>query len=276
MLQYTFKKGSDAAVNLTSMPYKWGNSNSSYAVHVEKSTGLIGKPSLKSVEQFDWKYLHGTTPDLRNRRYQNKEITLECWMTADSKQQLAERFDNFLRYFNYDDVILMKVTWDTDNDNGGAAPPNPHVAKGLFAIVYLNKVDGVKFKWHRGKNIVRFNLVFVDPYPVKRVYHYTGTSGVGVVYDIISDTEIDIFTDNGDRVYDILTETGKILCPINTYILVCGDIAHAKSNSFYYERADPEVPIDPTDPSTYVITEYKLVYPLDTVEDTVTTIYEEI
>lgn len=264
MLTYTLKKGSDAAVNI----------KTTYQVNVEKSTGLIGKPSLKNVENFDWKYLHGTTPDLRNRRYQSKEITLSCWMKADSKQQLVDRFNKFLRFFTYDDLMLLKVSWTTDNNNQGMMP-NPHTPKNLFALVWLKSVRIDKHKWRTGKNIISFTLIFEDPYPEKRVCKVTGEDGDGVEYDIISDTEIDIYTDNGDRVYDILTEVGKILCPNNTYILICGDVDHAKSNSFDYEAADPEVPVDLTDPSTYVITRYKFLTPISS-HDTVTIIYEEI
>lgn len=219
-LIYTFKKGSDDAVNI----------NSTYGVIVDKSTGLIGKPSLKNVDSFDWKYLHGTTPDLFNRRYQNKEITLSCWMTADSKQQLVERFNNFISYFSYDGLIFMKVTWPTDNNNGYVVP-NPHTAKGLFGLVWLSKVDGVDFKWRYGKQVIRFKLILVDPYPMKQILRVTGEEGDGVDYDIVSDTEIDIFTSNGLEVYDILTGSGHLATGINTYILVCGDIVHATNSS---------------------------------------------
>lgn len=230
MLKYTFKKGNDTAVELKSMPYNWDGTVSTFTIYVDGSNGLIGKPSLKSVDAYDWKYLHGTTPDLRNRRYMNKEITLSCWMTADSKQQLVERYDQFLTYFRHDDYILMKVTWDTDNDNGGIAP-NPHASKGIFALVYLNGVQNVRHKWRKGFNAIRFELCFIDPYPMKQVLKYEGTEGNGVDYDIVSETEIDIYTENGDIVYDILTGTGHIDCIPNRYILLCGDVVHATNSN---------------------------------------------
>lgn len=230
MLTYTFKRGSENTRNLRAFPSNWAGRAGQFTVNVEKSTGLIGKPSLKSVENFDWKYLHGTTPDLHNRRYQSKEITLQCWIAANSKQQMVEYYDEFLRYFTYDDLILMKVTWDTDNDYGGYLP-NPHDSKGLFALVWLKSVKVDKQKWRFGKNHIRFTLTFEDPYPVKRIYYYTGEDNDGVNYDIVSDSEIDIFTDKGDAVYDILSNSGTIDCGLNTYILVCGDVGHATDSN---------------------------------------------
>lgn len=264
MLTYTLKKGSNAAVDI----------RTAYGVHVEKSTGLIGKPSLKSVDSFDWKYLHGTTPDLMNRRFQSKEIKLSCWMQAESKQQLVERFNNFVNYFDYDNLIFMKVMWPTDNNNGGVMP-NPHTAKGLFSLVWLQSVNVTEFKWRYGKQVVKFELNLVDPYPVKRVYKLQGEDGDGVNYDIISDTEFDIFTDQGHEVYDVLTGSGTIDCGLNAVILVCGDVAHAKSNNFDYTQADPEVPVDLTDPTTYVVTRYNFITPISG-HDVVTEIYSEI
>ena len=229
MLTYTFKKANEESFELRSVPYTWGGSSSTYSVHVEKSTGLIGKPNLKSINEFDWKYLHGTTPDLRNRRYQSKEISLDCWMEAESKQQLVVRFNHFVGLFSCDELILMKVTWATDNDNGGLSP-NPHEAKGIFDLVWLRNVDSIKYKWHKGKNYVRFVLNFTDPYPMKRICKLVGTDGLGVDYDIVSESEIDLFTEDGDAVYDIINESGHIDCSLNKCILICGDVVHAKNS----------------------------------------------
>lgn len=271
MLTYTFKKGSAAAVNIFT----------EYGVHVDKSSGLVGKPSLKAADSFDWKYLHGSTPDLRNRRYQSKEITLNCWIEADSKQQFMEKFNRFLTFFSYDDLMLMKVTWPTDNNNGGAMP-NPHVSRGLFALVWLRNSSVDSFKWHRGKNRCKFTLTFEDPYPVKRIYLYSVNPNAGdpspsqsVGYDIVSDTEIDIFTEDGNTMYDILSGDGSLPCAVGKYVLVCGDVTRATSGHFSYEAADPEVPVDLTDPTTYIVTGYNLIYPLAN-DDLITTIYEEI
>lgn len=231
-LIYSFKKGSDTAMQLNEVEHPWDASTETFTVHVDKSTGLIGKPSLKAVDSYDWRYLHGTTPDLTNRRYANKLITLSCWIEADSKQQLAERYDDFLHYFNYDDLILLSVTWATDNDNGGISP-NPHESKGLYALVWLKGVEAVKHAWKRGKNYMRFTLVFEDPYPVKRIYRYSGgadPTGEGVDYDIVSETEIDIYADSGVVVKDILTGNGHLDIGFG-YILVCGDVAHVKDSN---------------------------------------------
>lgn len=232
MLTYTFKKGTDGEVNLASFPMMDTSPMYPFKVHVEKTTGLIGKPSLKGTETFDWKYLHGTTPDLHNRRYQSKEITMSCWIEADSKQQLIQRYNAFIGYFTYDDLIFMKVTWSDDMDYGGSMPsPNPWAVKGLYDLVWLKNVKVDKQRVRKGKNYIQFTLVFEDPYPMKRVYLYGGTELEGVNYDIVSDTEIDIYTSAGDCVYDILNEQGSIVCGNQTIVLVCGDVVHAEDSN---------------------------------------------
>lgn len=231
MLTYTFKKGTDADVNLASFPMQ-GESAFPFKVHVDKTTGLVGKPSFKSAETFDWKYLHGTTPDLRNRRYQSKEITMSCWIEADSKQQLILRYNAFIGYFAYDDLIFMKAIWSDDMNYGDSIPyPNPWTPKGLYALVWLKETKIEKQRFRKGKNFIRFTLVFEDPYPMKRVYLYGGSEAAGVNYDIVSDTEIDVYTSDGNVVYDIVEETGSISCGIGSVILVCGDVVHAKNSN---------------------------------------------
>lgn len=240
MLTYTFKKGSDAAVDFASFPMDDVQSHN-YKVHVEKTTGLFGKPSLKSVEAFDWKYLHGVTPDLHNRRYQSKEIQMSCWIEADSKQQAIYRYNSVVEYFSYDDLIFMKTTWADDMDYGGVIPsPNPWSPKGLFALVWLKSARITKHKLRKGRNIICFTLVFEDPYPMKRVYRYGGTELDGIIYDIVSDTEIDIYLETGEKLYDILNETGRIACQQNnTHILVCGDVVHATNTDLGDELIMP-------------------------------------
>lgn len=231
MLTYTFKKGTDSEVDLASFPMQ-GTSSFPFKVHVDSTSGLVGKPSLKNADSFDWRYLHGTTPDLRNRRYQSREITMKCWIEADSKQQLVLRYNAFIGYFTYDDLIFMKVTWSDDMDYGGSMPsPNPWAVKGLYFLVWLKSVKVDKQKVRKGKNYITFTMTFEDPYPMKRVYLYGGSELAGVNYDIVSETEIDIFTSEGGAIYDILNETGTIVCGNNTTILVCGDVVHAEDSN---------------------------------------------
>jgi len=228
MIKYEFKKGSAAYVDIAA----------TYKVRVEKSEGIIGKPSLKSVESFDWKYLHGTTPDLRNRRYQNKEITLTCWMTAESKQKMVEDFNAFVGFFAYDNLLLMKTSWD-GNDGHGSISPDPHASKGIYSLVYLKSVGNVEYRYRFGRQVAKFKLTFVDPYPVKQVLLYTGTESDGVDYAITSDTEIDIFASNGASVYDVRSGSGHIVCSLNSVILVCGDVPHATTSHASGRFIDP-------------------------------------
>lgn len=244
MIIYQFKKGNGSYVNI----------RAAYGVTVESSEGLVGKPAMKNVEAFDWKYLHGSVPDLRNRRYENKEIKLNCWISADSKQKLVESLNEFLGFFSHDELMWMKVSWD-NNDGHVIVIPDPHASKGVFSLVYLKSVSAIDYKYRFGKQIAKFSLTLIDPYPMKRVVKYQGISGGdGVDYDIISDTEIDIFTEDGLSVMDILSSSGHIACGNNVTILICGDVVHSTTNHVSGNLIDPT----------------------NTSEDSVTTIYNEI
>lgn len=243
MIIYQFKKGSEQYVNI----------KTAYGVTVESSEGLEGKPALKSVDSFEWKYLHGSIPDLRNRRYENKEIKLNCWISASSKQMLVESLNNFLGFFSYDELLWMKVSWD-NNDGHGTIVPDPHASKGIFSLVYLKSVSSIEYKYRFGNQMAKFTLTLIDPYPMKRVVKYSGTGGDGVDYDIISDTEIDIYIEDGMSVIDILNGNGHLDCAINSIILICGDVVHASTNNV----------------------SGKLIEPTNDSEDNVNTIYNEI
>lgn len=218
MITYEFKKGSGATVNI----------RDTYGVRVESGEGLIGKPALKSAETFDWKYLHGSTPDLANRRYQDREIKLKCWMKADSKQDMIERFNNFINYLKHDGLIFMHVTFpNTSNPNQGVYGNT----KGLFYLVYLQSVGEVSFKWRTDKQVLRFTLTLKEPTPVKRVWRYSNTfgSGGGLNYNIHSETEIDLYLTNGEEVIGITNGSGTIACEkTGTYYLIAaGEVSAA-------------------------------------------------
>lgn len=142
MLTYEFKKGAEAAVNI----------KTTYRVTVESSEGMIGRPKMKSIEAFDWKYLNGSTPDLQNRRYVNREIELHCWITASTKQGMIDRMNNLSKFFASDELIFMHVSFD--NNDGQTTTNN----KGLFYMVYLDIISDADFKWRFGKQLAKFTI----------------------------------------------------------------------------------------------------------------------
>ena len=223
MLIYEFKKGADAFVNI----------KTTYGVTVESSEGMIGRPKMKSIEAFDWKYLNGSTPDLQNRRYVNREIELHCWVTASTKQGMIDRFNNLTRFFASDELIFMRVTFD--NNDGQLSSVN----KGLFYMVYLDGISEPDFKWRFGKQLVKFTIRLIEPCPVKKVLKYVCTSGVTTVgYDISSETDIDIYTSGGVKVVGVTEGTGTIEMQNGEYVIAAGDIEHADHITFDPQSAE--------------------------------------
>lgn len=217
MLTYEFKKGAEAAVNI----------KTTYGVTVESSEGMIGRPKMKSVEAFDWKYLNGSTPDLKNRRYVNREIELHCWITASTKQGMIDRMNNLTKFFASDELIFMHVSFD--NNDGSQVSVN----KGLFYMVYLDSISETNFKWRFGKQLAKFTIRLIEPCPVKKVLKLRSTSGDPTIYyDISSETDIDIYTSGGYNVIGITEGTGMIKMLNGEYLIAAGDIEHAGHITF--------------------------------------------
>lgn len=223
MLIYEFKKGAEAAVNI----------KTTYGVTVESSEGMIGRPKMKSVEAFDWKYLNGSTPDLHNRRYVNREIELHCWITASTKQGMIDRMNNLTKFFASDELIFMHVSFD--NNDGSQVSVN----KGLFYMVYLDSISEPNFKWRFGKQLAKFTIRLIEPCPVKKVMKLTSTSGeTAIDYDISSETDIDIYTSGGVKVLGVTEGTGTIEMENGEYVIAAGDIEHADHITFDPQSAE--------------------------------------
>lgn len=216
MLTYEFKKGNGNYTNI----------KTSYGVNVESSAGLIGRPSLKNVSSIDWQYLNGITPDLASRRYNERKIELNCWITANTKQGLIDRLNNLQKFFMYDELIFMRVTFD-NNDGQGALSNN----KGLFFMVYLDSISEPVFKWRYGRQLAKITIRLVEPCPVKRIKQLTITSGdskATVIYDIKSNTDIDIYTSNGTTIMGVTEGRGIFSLGNKDYVILAGDIEHAE------------------------------------------------
>ena len=60
-------------------------------IRVESSNGVTDLPKLKQAASVDWPDYHGKVVDLANKRYEEREITLNCWLKASGKIDFVER-----------------------------------------------------------------------------------------------------------------------------------------------------------------------------------------
>lgn len=175
-----------------------------YGVHVSGTTGLLGRPDMKTPTKFDWSYLNGEWIDLRSRRYKPREIKMSCWLKGGSKQTAINKMNTFFKALGVDKLIRLHIDFV---DTGGEMQVG---TKGLFYLVYLSKQSVSKYKWRPGRQIIEFDLTLIEPSPVKRVTKVVSTYGDHTVnLSYYSGTEFDVHWGDGEVDYDLVGGTSQ-------------------------------------------------------------------
>lgn len=127
-------------------------------IRVESSNGVTDLPKLKQAASVDWPDYHGRVVDLANKRYEEREITLNCWLKASGKIDFVERVNRLFDILREDGTARLMVSI--------------HPTKPLLYEVYAP--DGIAFnkRWHDDKMIGTFSLKLKEPDPVKRVVRH--------------------------------------------------------------------------------------------------------
>lgn len=127
-------------------------------IRVESSTGVLDQPKLKTPSSIDWPDYHGKVVDLSNKRYEEREITLNCWLKASGKIDFVERVNRLYDLLRADGTARLMISI--------------HPTKPLLYEVYA--ADGVSHnkRWHDDKMIGTFSLKLREPDPVKRVVRH--------------------------------------------------------------------------------------------------------
>ena len=127
-------------------------------IRVESSNGVTDLPKLKQAASVDWPDYHGKVVDLANKRYEEREITLNCWLKASGKIDFVERVNRLFDILREDGTARLMISI--------------HPTKPLLYEVYAP--DGIAFnkRWHDDKMIGTFSLKLKEPDPVKRVVRH--------------------------------------------------------------------------------------------------------
>ena len=134
----------------------------SYGVVIEKSSGLLSRPKIKTPSKTEWKDYHGEVVDLEGVRIEPRTITLKGWMPADNKGDLVVKWNEFMRLF--DRPGTRRLTVDVH-------PTHP-----LVYEVYLDGEIDIEKQWSNTEMVGKFTLKFREPEPVKRVIRQTVTT----------------------------------------------------------------------------------------------------
>lgn len=199
-----------------------------FGMRVESSSGVLDLPKLKSPASVDWADYHGKVIDLSEKRYQEREITLNCWLKATGKMDFVERCNNLFSLFQKDGTQRLMISI--------------HPTKPLVYEVYCEDGVAVSKSWHDDKMIGTFSLKLKEADPVKRVVRHqrinSNSAEVSIAFK--SDKMVNIYWGDGSvetDVYGDCTGSNAIKHTYQSnriyYIIVAGvieDITDFKTN----------------------------------------------
>lgn len=133
-----------------------------YGVHVSESEGIVSRPKIKQVAITSWDNYHGQDVDLSARYYEAREITLSCFIEANSIDDFIAKLLRFQK--SLDVPRLSRLAID-------AVPEKP-----LIYEVYCNEEISISKKWNEDVMLGTFKLKLVEPQPVKRVLRHVRES----------------------------------------------------------------------------------------------------
>lgn len=162
-----------------------------YGVFVSASTGLIGKPKFKEPVRQSWKTHHGEVVDLSKRYYESRNINLDCFIKAKSKEEFIVKINEFFQLFEASGTRRLMVIVD--------------VNRPLVYEVYLSGQVDAKKIWSDSEMVGTFSLALVEPDPIKKVIKHTREGDITKTLSITITTSkvVDIHWGDGSVTYDV-------------------------------------------------------------------------
>lgn len=183
---------SESITDSATIGYTLGGVNlADLGIRVESSSGILDLPKLKTPASNDWADYHGKVIDLTDKRYQEREITLNCWLKATGKMNFTERVNQLYEVLRKDGTARLQI--------------DIHPTKPLVYEVYCDGGVAPNKRWRYDKMIGTFALKLKEPDPVKRVVRHqrrdASTSTVSIAFR--SDKMVNIFWGDGTMEEDV-------------------------------------------------------------------------
>ena len=166
-----------------------------WGVYVSGSEGILSRPKLKSPASLTWDNYHGESVDLAHKFYESRQITLSCFVKADSKFDFIKRVSEFEAQFDKKGTNRLVI--------------DVHPTKPLIYEVYCKDAIEITKEWSDKLMVGTFKLKLVEPEPVKRVLKHIRTSETTKRCQIYLATKklVNIYWGDGQVDYDIFGES---------------------------------------------------------------------
>lgn len=167
-----------------------GTNFKAWNIFVSESIGLLDRPKLKAPLKIAWDNYHGEVVDLRDKRVEAREITLNCFMYADGKLDFVTKLNTFLDVFQRNGTQRLTVEIDPE--------------KPLIYEVYNESGISIAKRWNDDLMVGTFSLKLTEPEPVKRIVKFTRTSTATThIITLSSNTALTIYWGDGTKTEDV-------------------------------------------------------------------------
>lgn len=160
-----------------------GKSFKEFGVYVSESVGLVGLLERKDVTTYDWGEYHGSSVNLRNPKFKEREIEFKCFIRGIDWETLFTQFRNFIiKEFGKPGTQRLHI--------------EPMGFRTLPYEVYMKSEVVPEKQFRDGEMFATFSLKVIEPNPIKIVLK-TLLDKFKLSYE--STTETEIFFGDGTK-----------------------------------------------------------------------------
>lgn len=162
-----------------------------YGVYVSGSDGVMSRPKLKAPASLSWDNYHGESVDLTHKFVEPREITLSCFIKAETKTDFIKRITEFEQLFGKKGTNRLVI--------------DVHPVKPLIYEVYCKDAIEVTKEWSDELMVGTFQLKLIEPEPVKRVLKHIRVGDTTKTCTITMTTTkyVNIYWGDGTADFDI-------------------------------------------------------------------------
>jgi len=162
-----------------------------YGVFVAGSEGVVDRPKLKNPYSINWDNYHGETVDLNHKFFEPREITLDCFIKAQTKNDFIIQLSQFMQQFDRKGTQRLVI--------------NVHPVKPLIYEVYCKDAVAVSKVWNNQLMVGTFKIKLTEPEPVKRILKHIRVSDAtkNCVVTLQSMKYVNIYWGDGKVDFDV-------------------------------------------------------------------------
>lgn len=174
-----------------------------YGVCVSGSEGVLNRPKIKQPASVSRDNEHGEIVFLDRKYFEPREITLNCFMKANGKNEFIQRCVEFERLFDKTGGTVVSGSCVTTGTN--RLTIDVHPIKPLIYEVYVKDAIEISKTWNEQLMVGTFKLKLIEAQPLKRVLKHfvVDATTMTVTITLASKKYVNIYWGDGSVDYDV-------------------------------------------------------------------------